>query len=384
MSNILHQILIPVANVNDEFFTVAKINVKNGDYVHANSELAVIESTKTTMDLITEKSGYVYFLKSEGSEVPVGQVVAVISELKNDNVPELFKNKDNRRDNLSDKFENVTDTDGSKVRLTEKAKKLALNLGLDLTSLPTDRILRTSDIEQIYQTSNKNEAIPNSLSVSQDKNGMNRLSNKNNKILILGGGGHAKMCIDILRQMGTYEIYGIVDANLKIGTTILGIPVVAKHNKEELRRLFDEGYRMIVNGIGAVNNHSSRSSVFDELKDIGFYLPNLIHPRASLEPSAQLGEGNHIMAHATIGSAVEIGNNNIFNCNTVVSHDSHIFDNVHVAPGALLAGDVTVYDNTLIGMGTTVYFGVKIGSNVTIFNGSNISQDIENSQIIRP
>ena len=40
------------------------------------------------------------------------------------------------------------------------------------------------------------------------------------KIVLLGGGGHAKVLIDLINACGRYEIEGIVDAQLAAGVSV--------------------------------------------------------------------------------------------------------------------------------------------------------------------
>ena len=58
-------------------------------------------------------------------------------------------------------------------------------------------------------------------------------------------------------------------------------------------------------------------------------------------------------------------------------------DNVHVTPGALIAGYVKVGSNTIIGMGSTINVNINIGENVSIHNNSNIVSNIIDNKIIK-
>jgi acetyltransferase-like isoleucine patch superfamily enzyme len=49
----------------------------------------------------------------------------------------------------------------------------------------------------------------------------------------------------------------------------------------------------------------------------------------------------------------------------------------------LLAGGVSVGNNTLIGMGVTVLVGVHIGNNVIINNGCKIIRDVPDNEVVK-
>jgi FlaA1/EpsC-like NDP-sugar epimerase len=57
-------------------------------------------------------------------------------------------------------------------------------------------------------------------------------------IILVGGGGHCKSCIDVIEQQGEYQIAGIVDLPEKLHQKILGYEVIA--TDEDLPRLADE------------------------------------------------------------------------------------------------------------------------------------------------
>ena len=60
------------------------------------------------------------------------------------------------------------------------------------------------------------------------------------------------------------------------------------------------------------------------MKQIGCIFPNVIHPKAVVEESVIMGEGNVILAMANIGSCVKMGNLNYINNNSLISHDCEL------------------------------------------------------------
>ena len=210
---------------------------------------------------------------------------------------------------------------------------------------------------------------------------------KANQIIIVSGGGLAKMCIDLIRLNKAYGIHGITDPNESIGKEILGVPILG--NDDVLPFLHNDGYMTAVNAIGSISidNTSNlfflRKKVYDRIKSNGFFMPVLIHPSSRVAISAQIGEGSLVMENAVIGCDAIIGNDCIINTGVIISHDCRIGHHSRISPGAILAGNVTIGENSLIGMGTTIYLGVKIGKNVVIANGKNIMGDIPDNSIIK-
>ena len=68
--------------------------------------------------------------------------------------------------------------------------------------------------------------------------------------------------------------------------------------------------------------------------------------------------------------------------NSSVDHDCRLGDFVHIAPGSILCGNVSVGSNTLIGAGSTIIPNIKIGENVTVGAGSIVLSDIPDGMTV--
>jgi acetyltransferase-like isoleucine patch superfamily enzyme len=72
----------------------------------------------------------------------------------------------------------------------------------------------------------------------------------------------------------------------------------------------------------------------------------------------------------------KIGNGVICNTSSVVEHECFLGNFSHLAPGAILCGNVQVGENSFIGAGSVVRPGIRIGRNVIIGAGSVVVKDI--------
>lgn len=345
---IISEIFAPRIDTNNEYVTLHEFKNENGDWVSNGQVIAEAETSKGAEDCLADVDGYIYYTASEGEDIKVGERIAYITDVKEDEAAKAKIAKNG--------------SDSGEYKLTKKAQLLAEKNHVDLSVFSKDQIIRERDIQALLKT-------PTTI-----------VPTLQNQVIILAGGGHAKMCIEIIRQNRMYEITGITDPTYPQCKDVLGVPIIG--TDDILPSYFKKGYRKLINGLGAAQNHSARKTLFLRYKEQDFEFPNLIHPRAIVEPSVKMGEGNQIMAGAIIGPDVVIGSNCIVNSGAIVSHDTVISDHVHVAPGAVLAGSVKVGENTLIGMGVTVYFGVTIGKNVTIYNGCNIMSDVPDGAVI--
>ena len=348
---------IPLMNANDDEVQVTHVAVREGDQVRADDLICVIESTKAAMDIEAPSPGFVRQLAvSKGQRASVGTVVCALAATHEERVDLTAANP-------------VPD---SAARATRKARELAAAHGIKLDELNVAGLIKEEDVQKFVLAklkSSKSQRAPLPCAAGTKP------------LLLFGSSGHAKVIIDLVRSSAKeWSIIGAVDDS-PLAEEVLGIPVVGL--SADLQRLRREGIEHAALGIGSVQNHPQRRKLYEKLIAAGFDLPNLLHHRALIEPSVQMGHGNQIFAGAIVGSAVRLGDNTIINSGVVVSHDCEIGSHSHLAPGCILAGGVRVGENTLVGMGVTIYLGVSIGSNVVIANGTHIMKDVADGEIVR-
>lgn len=192
------------------------------------------------------------------------------------------------------------------------------------------------------------------------------------KIVIIGGGGHAKVVISILKKLNTFEIVGFTELEKK--NNILGIKYLG--TDEVLKDLFNDGIKNAVIGLGQIKSSEIRKKIVKFTGEIGFIFPSIISPNSIVNEEVIIGDGTIVMDGVVINSGSEIGNFSIINTNSSIDHDCKIGNYVHIAPGVTLSGGVTIQDNSLIGTGSNIIQGINIVSNVIIGAGSPVHKNI--------
>lgn len=193
------------------------------------------------------------------------------------------------------------------------------------------------------------------------------------KIVVIGGGGHAKVLISILKKC-SYEVVGYTDDYDRgsiLGVSYLGKDSILKEIGKESR------VSHAVVGIGKVDCSDTRLRIQEAVKRWGFTFPIITSPRASVNEDVVLGEGTVVFDGVVINSGARIGRACIINSNGTVEHDSRLGDNVHLAPGATVSGGVTIGDNCMIGVGACILHSVSVSSGALIGAGSTVVKDIE-------
>ncbi|OYQ32101.1 N-acetylneuraminate synthase [Flavobacterium cyanobacteriorum] len=136
------------------------------------------------------------------------------------------------------------------------------------------------------------------------------------------------------------------------------------------------GWQMDCDYILGIGDNCIRYKVARLIEDKGKLLVNVIHPSASLAAKISLGKGNFIARNVAINPLALLGNYCIFNTGCIIEHECIVQDGAHIAPGAVLAGNVSIGERTFIGANAVVKQGVKIGKDVIVGAGSVVVKDV--------
>ena len=194
------------------------------------------------------------------------------------------------------------------------------------------------------------------------------------KIVLIGGGGHAKVVIDVIKENKEFDIVGILDVNENIGKNVLGIEIIG--TDDMLHELYNLGVKKAFITVGSVGNVGLREKLMLFAKNIGFKFPNIISNSAMLSREISFGEGIFINRGAIINSETSIGDFVIVNSAAIVEHDVIIGKFVHISPNAVVLGNVKIGDYTHIGASSTIIQNSEIGSNVLVGMGSVVVKNI--------
>ena len=152
--------------------TIVKWLKNEGDEVKRGDKLAEIETDKTVVEMECYNDGILRkIIVQEGQAVPVGDLIAYIGDA-GDEVPEGSSNASNNTvtesTNSTETVENQVPNPSpsiGKVKASPIAKKLATELGVDLTSIngsgPGGRITR-EDVEEASKGSTSGDSIQGS------------------------------------------------------------------------------------------------------------------------------------------------------------------------------------------------------------------------------
>lgn len=195
-------------------------------------------------------------------------------------------------------------------------------------------------------------------------------------IALIGYSGHAYVAFEIFFSQGQ-----IVSAYTE--------RIEKSENPYALKWLGDEADDAVIELLKiysyfvSIGDNTLRKRISEKLIPVLGLPENALHKTAIISRSMNSGTGNMFAPRVVINPLVKIGNGVICNTACVIEHECIINDYVHIAPGAILCGNVTVGEGSFIGAGAVVKQGVTIGKNVIVGAGTVVIKDIvDNTKVI--
>ena len=178
------------------------------------------------------------------------------------------------------------------------------------------------------------------------------------KIILIGCGGHALSCADVIESKKSFTVDGVILKNKKDNTVhnfkVLGYEKDLKNLKKK--------YKYAHIAVGQIKNYKIRYELYKILKKHGFIMPIIASKFSYISPKAKLGEGTIVMHGVIINSGVTIGKNCIINSGSIIEHGARIGNFNHISTGAIVNGGANIGDKNFIGSGSVIFQNTKINN----------------------
>lgn len=192
-------------------------------------------------------------------------------------------------------------------------------------------------------------------------------------LILIGAGGHARSCIDVIEQHGQYNIAGLVGLPEQKGTQLFGYTVIASDAAlNELAML----YECALITIGQILTAEHRLRLYQQAVQCGFQMPSIISPNAHVSRHASVGPGSIVMHGAIVNAGARVGNNCTINNRVLIEHDVSVGDHCHISTGAILNGDVSIGAGSFVGSGCAIKEGVSIGKGCLVGMGLAVRHNL--------
>ncbi len=158
------------------------------------------------------------------------------------------------------------------------------------------------------------------------------------EIIIIGGGGFAKVLIDAIILEAKFKIAGFCVDNIPIGNCIFEKYSVISDTKLSSINDINNYYFIIALGDNQIRKRFYQNALL-KCKPA-----RIIHPSAIIGSTVEIGNGTVVMANVVINAYSSIGNNTIINTGVIIDHDSKIGNHVHLSIGTLIGSYAVITD----------------------------------------
>ncbi len=203
------------------------------------------------------------------------------------------------------------------------------------------------------------------------------MSYHNNRICLIGDGGHARAVRDVIESLNGYSI------------SLGGRPEIV-HVVEDTRKLryqdwkaLCERYTNFVLGIGQIKTAQPRIDAVEQISQRGGQFPTIISPTAYVSPRAKIGRGTVVLHNAVVNAGAIVDEFCIINTGAILEHDTKVGDFCHISTGAVVNGGATVGSRSFVGSNAVVLNQIRIGNDVILGAGSIACTDIDKPGIYR-
>jgi acetyltransferase EpsM len=204
-------------------------------------------------------------------------------------------------------------------------------------------------------------------------------------LVVVGGGEHARVVIEAARtRPEAWQVLGIVDPGPATRTRqLVGVEHLGDDGDlvSRLDRMDDELRPWCILGFVGSDGARARNRAVERLGPTVRWA-TVVHERAWVSPSAQLGEGSVILAGAIVNAGAVTGRHAIVNSAAVLEHDVVLGDHVHVGPRAVLGGGSRVGSGAVLGLGSLVRDHVEVGPEATVGMGAVVVADVAAGSVV--
>lgn len=178
------------------------------------------------------------------------------------------------------------------------------------------------------------------------------------KIILIGGGGHCRSCIDVIERDNRFTIAGIIDVPEKVGQTVFGYTIIG--SQDDLQEIV-KTCKLYLITIGQIKSPDIRIEKYEQIVRIGGEFPVVVSPKSHVSKRANIGEGTIVMHGVIVNAGASIGKNCIINTGAIIEHDVIIGDHCHISTGATINGGTVIKQGSFLGSNAVTKEYITIG-----------------------
>jgi acetyltransferase-like isoleucine patch superfamily enzyme len=363
----MRPVTVPTTDVNSEYAVLVEWLVADGAPVRRGEPVAEVETSKSVIEVDAPSDGFLLHAVSTGADFELAAPIAHLF----DTLDDLERRRRDRE--AARHAPTAHDEPGHAYRATRSAEALAIEHGIDLSTVGKTGLITSADVEALIAATR--DVDPSSLPAPLEVAAGQR------RVVLLGGGLGATQVIDILSHDGEQEPVAVLDDDReRWGEHLDGIPIVG--GTERLESLHEDG--LVDAAIVAISTSiPARTRLRELCHKYDVPLTNAIDPTARLASGVQLGQGNVICAFCHFGVGTIVGDNNFLSAYNSFDHHSTLGSDISTGPGCMTSGLVTVGDRVRLGTGIFVEPKVEIADDVIVASGAVLVRSVPAGHVVK-
>jgi sugar O-acyltransferase (sialic acid O-acetyltransferase NeuD family) len=194
------------------------------------------------------------------------------------------------------------------------------------------------------------------------------MTEQRKEVIVIGAGGFGREVSEWAQDSGL-NVVGFADDDpdalqgFNYGLPILG-PIEAVQNEES------------VAFVVAVGEPATRRHLADRLEAVGGSLVSVIHPRAYVAKTAQIGHGCILAPYVQVSADATVGANTALSPFASIWHDAVVGSHCFFCPYGVVTGGVELGDGVFLGTHATVVPRISVGSGTRVAAGAVVTRDV--------
>jgi sugar O-acyltransferase (sialic acid O-acetyltransferase NeuD family) len=200
------------------------------------------------------------------------------------------------------------------------------------------------------------------------------------KLIIFGDGPAAEVVASIVNEYKIFEIECVtVDKKYMNKNKLLSHKII---EYEKIKKIKNKKNFLFFVSLGYSNMNKDRQNVCKKIKDDGFKLTSIIHPKSNISKNVKIGENCFIMQDIHIHPFTKIGKNNFIWSGSIICHHVTIGNNCWFTSGSSVAGQTVIGNNCFFGINSTITNNLKIGNECFIGAQTLVSNNLKKKKVI--
>lgn len=193
-------------------------------------------------------------------------------------------------------------------------------------------------------------------------------------VFLFGYSGHAYVIIESLLDAG-YRIEGYFDFK-EAKKNPYSLDYFGYEEEVDVKSIV--GNNLVFPSIGDISIRKKVIRLFEELHLNQFVAKD---PSANISKTALINPSTYIGKNVLLNAQTEVGKGVILNTGSIIEHECKLSDYVHIAPGAVLCGNVSVGEESFVGANSVVRQNVEISERIVIGSGSVVTSNVKESGV---